>query len=108
MGADMNSELARKSDPRQITYEGITMTELAPSTSNRLQRLYQALAITGIAVGFFVIAVGLYFLIARPGCCDSMNMSDNKMMEQPMDMPSMSPMPGTSPMPGAPVPAPIP
>ena len=84
------------------------MTELAPSTSSQPQRLYQALAITGIAVGIFVIAVGLYFLIVRPSCCESMNMSNNKMMEQPMDMPSMSPTPGMSPMPGVPVPAPTP
>lgn len=78
------------------------MTDLAHSASSRPQRLYQALAITGIAVGIFVIAAGLYFLIARPSCCDSMNMSKTKMMEQPMDMPSMSPMPG------APTPAPAP
>ncbi len=84
------------------------MTDLAPSTSGRPPRLYQALAITGIAVGFFVIAVALYFLIARPSCCASMNMGNNRMMEQPMDMPSMSPMPGMSSMPGAPLPAPTP
>ena len=84
------------------------MTELAPSTSRRPQRLFQALAITGIAVGIFVIGVGLYFLIARPGCCDSMNMSNDRMMEQPMDMPAMSSMPGMPSGPGASVPAPAP
>ena len=84
------------------------MTDLALSTSSRPQRLYQALAITGIAVGIFVIGVGLYFLIARPGCCAFMNMGNNRMMEQPMDKPSMSPMPGMSQMPGASVPAPTP
>lgn len=40
------------------------MTDTA-TTSNRPNRLYQALAITGIAVGIFVIAIGLYFMIVR-------------------------------------------
>lgn len=70
------------------------MTEIASTPAIRPQRLYQALAITGIAVGIFVIAAGFYLLIARPSCCDSMNMGGNKMMEQPMNAPSMSPMPG--------------
>jgi hypothetical protein len=98
----MHAKSSTQTRHEHIAYEGITMTDLAPSTSSRPQRLYQALAITGIAVGIFVIAAGLYFLIARPGCCDSMNMGKDKMMEQPMDMPSMSPMPGAS------VPAPTP
>lgn len=81
------------------------MTEIAPTAGTRPQRLYQALAITGIAVGIFVIAAGLYLLIARPSCCDFMNMGSNKMMEQPMNAPSMSPMPA---MPTASAPAPTP
>jgi len=82
------------------------MTEIAPTAGTRPQRLYQALAITGIAAGIFIIAAGLYLLIARPSCCDSMNMGSNKMMmEQPMNAPSMSPMPG---MPTASAPAPTP
>lgn len=81
------------------------MTEVTTSAGSRPQRLYQALAITGIAVGIFIIAAGLYLLIARPSCCDSMKMGSNKMMEQPMNAPSMSPMPG---MPTASVPAPTP
>jgi hypothetical protein len=68
--------------------------EIAPTAGHQPHRLYQALAITGILVGMFIIAAGLYLLIARPSCCDSMNMGSNKMMEQPMNAPSMSPMPG--------------
>lgn len=81
------------------------MTETAPTAGTRPQRLHQALAITGIAVGIFVIAAGLYLLIARPSCCDFMNTGGNKMMEQPMNAPSMSPRPG---IPTASVPAPKP
>ncbi|QEM45712.1 hypothetical protein [Mycolicibacterium grossiae] len=80
------------------------MTEIAPR-GTRPQRLYQALAITGIAVGISVIVAGLYLLVARPSCCDYMNMGRNTMMEQTMNAPSMSPMPG---MPTASAPAPTP
>lgn len=41
------------------------MTE-AVSTPNRSHRLYHVLAITGIAVGIFIIAAGLYLLIVGP------------------------------------------
>ena len=80
------------------------MTE-AVSTPNRSHRLYHVLAITGIAVGIFIIAAGLYLLIVGPGCCDSMNMKSMEMMEQGMDMPSQ---PSMSPMPTMPVPTPTP
>lgn len=76
------------------------MTDTIAATSKRPDRLYQILAITGIAVGIFVILAGSYFLIARPGC--GMDMSNMKMMDKSMDMPSMSPMPpmpSMSPMP---------
>lgn len=73
------------------------MTDTIATTSNRPNRLHQILAITGIAVGIFVIVAGSYFLIARQGC--GMDMSNMKMMEQRMDMPSMSGMPSVSPMP---------
>jgi len=80
------------------------MTDTVPTTPNSSHRLYHVLAITGIAVGVFVIAAGLYLLIANPSC--PMNMSDMKMMEQRMDMPSISPMPSMSPIPNGPVPTP--
>ena len=113
------------------------MTETAPATPRhpRLTRwLYATLAVTGIAVGIFVISAGVYLLFvhpssghsAQPDCCKSMEadmkkmMSDPKMpMNQPAmppmssmppsmppmsPMPSMSPTPGMSPMPGMPAP----
>ena len=53
------------------------MTDTIATTPNRPHRLYQALAVTGIAVGLFIIAAGLYVFIAKPGFCGSMNRWNN-------------------------------
>lgn len=110
------------------------MTDTTPtppaSTTRRWTRwLYPAGAMTGIAVGIFVIVAGLYLLFAHPNCCGAMNgdmpccaaMREDmkKMMDgmkMPMGnmpntpgMPSMSPMPSMpsmSPMPNMPMPTP--
>lgn len=100
------------------------MTDTAPATTSmtppRTRWLYPAFAITGIAVGIFVIAAGLYLLFAHPNCCGGMGgdmpccaaMREDmkKMMDgmkMPMsntpNMPSMSPMPS---MPNMPMPTP--
>src|ERR1700735_2262275 len=104
------------------------MTETAPAASPRPKRarwLYPTLAVTGIAVGIFVIVAGAYLLFvnpssghsAQPDCCKSMEADMKKMMDDPnmpmkkmmadpkMPMtsmpPSMPPMsPGMSPTPG--------
>lgn len=107
------------------------MTENAPAASPRAKRtrwLYPTLAVTGIAVGIFVIFAGVYLLFvhpnsghaAQPDCCKSMEADMKKMMgdpKMPMNQPamppmssmppsmppmspSMSPMPGMSPTPG--------
>jgi hypothetical protein len=101
------------------------MTETAPAASPRPKRarwLYPTLALTGIAVGIFVIAAGVYLLFvhpssgqsAQPDCCKSMEADMKKMMgdpKMPMNQPAMPPMssmppsmppmsPGMSPMPG--------
>lgn len=95
------------------------MTDTAsstPTTPGWTRWLNPTLAITGIAVGIFIIGAGLYLLFAAPSgchsmmkaapppaaqskdCCDSM-MKD---MKTPMkSAPSPSPTPGTSmPTPG--------
>lgn len=112
------------------------MTDSAPASSSHprwTRFLYPTLAITGIAVGLFVIAAGVYLLFGHPSsghapqqdCCKSMEADMKKMMDDPdmkkmMDdpkmpmnkpsmppspMPSMPPAPGMSPMPGMPTPA---
>lgn len=58
----------------------MTGTDTIAITPNRSNLLYQALAITGIAVGVFIIAAGLYIFIAKPGFC-FMNMKSMNMME---------------------------
>ena len=91
--------------------------------------LYRTLALTGIAVGIFVIGAGVYLLFGHPGaghsaqqdCCKSMEADMKKMMDDPNmkkmmedpkmpmnkgPMTSMSPMPGPSSMPGMPAPTP--
>ena len=93
--------------------------------------LYRTLALTGIAVGIFVIAAGAFLLFWHPGagrsaqqdCCKSMEGDMKKMMDDPNmkkmmedpkmpmnkgPMTSMPPMPGPSPMPGMPMPTPTP
>jgi hypothetical protein len=98
------------------------MTETTPATPphptwNRW--LYPTLAVTGIAVGIFVIVAGAYFLFfvhpssghsAQQDCCKSMEGDMKKMMDDPkmpMNKPS-APMPSSippmSPMPSMPMP----
>jgi hypothetical protein len=85
--------------------------------------LYPALVTTGIAVGIFIIATGLYLLIAQPGshsdcgdakgpaatasqanddkgCCEAMKQQMENMPRP--SRPSKAPMPNMSPMPGMP------
>ncbi len=100
-------------------------------TDSAWKWLYRGLAMTGIAVGIFIIAAGLYLLFAPPSWytartaqthgCASMEADMKKMkadMEDMMkgmhggmpNMPSTSPMPSTSmsPMPGMPSMSPMP
>jgi len=97
------------------------MTENTPATSTPTRPawtrwLYPAAAITGIAVGIFIVVTGLYLVFAQPNCGGAMKdgMSccaemkehmKHKMddMKNKSDMPSMSPMPS---MPMPPMPAP--
>jgi hypothetical protein len=97
-----------------------TATAPAPTSATWTRWLYPALAITGIAVGIFIVVAGVYLLFfAHSGCCGSMNaakddccasMKDMKDMKMPMgqmpSMPSMSPTPSMSPMPNTPAPTP--
>lgn len=71
----------------------MTDTGTIAVTPNRPNRLLDALVITGIAVGIFIIAAGLYVLIAKPGFCGSMNMESMNMMEQSVKKAPESPMP---------------
>lgn len=94
-------------------------TPTPPATPTWARWLYPALAITGIATGIFIIAAGLYLLVAQPSfggstkdgmtCCAAMKGDMKKMMDdmkKDMPMPSMSPMP---PMPSmSPMPMPMP
>ena len=105
------------------------MTDTAPTTAHHrtwTRWLYPVLAVTGIAVGVFVIAAGVYLLFVHPSsghsaqqdCCKSMEADMKKMMDDPkmpmnkpsmpamppMPMPGMSPTPGMSPMPSMPMP----
>gem|GEM_PF-3690737 len=93
------------------------MTDTAPTTPPTrtwTRWLYPTLAVTGIAVGIFVIVAGAYLLFvhpssghsAQPDCCKSMEADMKKMMDDPkmpMNKPSMQPsMPPMSPMPSMP------
>jgi hypothetical protein len=105
------------------------MTDTAPTTPPTrtwTRWLYPTLAVTGIAVGIFVIVAGSYLLFmhsssghaAQPDCCKSMEADMKKMMDDPKmptnkpsmpasmppmsPMPSMPPTPGMSPMPSMP------
>jgi hypothetical protein len=105
------------------------MTDTAPVTRPNpgwTRWLYPTLAVTGIAVGVFLIVAGVYLVFVQPGsghsaqqdCCKSMEADMKKMMDDPkmpMNKPSMPPMspmpsaspgPGMSPMPSAPAPTP--
>jgi hypothetical protein len=86
-----------------------------PTTETWTRWLYPALAVTGIAVGIFIIVTGVYLVFfahsgsmhaPKDDCCASM-MKDMKMPKEKMpSMPSMSPTPGMSPMPNTPTPTP--
>ncbi|GLV12181.1 hypothetical protein MyChFU_55010 [Mycobacterium intracellulare subsp. chimaera] len=80
--------------------------------------LYPTLAVTGIAVGIFVVAAGLFLLFAPAGwhlatndCCTSMEAKLKTMKDDMKNMPCMASTPSTpgtpsmSPMPGMPTPA---
>ena len=85
----------------------MTETETAPATPPHrtwTRWLYPTLAVTGIAVGIFVIVAGAYLLFvqpnsghsAQPDCCKSMEADMKKMMDDPnmpmkkmMDDPNM-------------------
>jgi hypothetical protein len=105
------------------------MTDTAPVTRSNprwTRWLYPTLAVTGIAVGVFLIIAGVYLVFVQPSsghsaqqdCCKSMEADMKKMMDDPkmpMNKPSMPPMspmpspnpgPGMSPMPSAPAPTP--
>ena len=106
----------------------MTETETAPAAPPHrtwTRWLYPTLAVTGIAVGIFVIVAGAYLLFvqpnsghsAQPDCCKSMEADMKKMMDDPKmpmnkpsmpmsPMPSANPGPGMSPVPSAPAPTP--
>jgi hypothetical protein len=94
-----------------------TSTTPTPPTATWTRWLYPALAVTGIAVGIFIIVAGVYLVFfvhsgsmhaPKDDCCASM-MKDMKMPKEQMpSMPSMSPTPGMSPMPNTPTPTPTP
>lgn len=89
----------------------------APSTAARVRWVYPALAVTGIAVGIFIIVAGIYVFFVQPSasypakqdCCASMEGDMKKMMADMKtqmqqapnmtSMPNMPPMPSMSPMP---------
>lgn len=84
----------------------------------RMRWLYPTLAVTGIAVGIFVVAAGLFLLFAPAGwhpgkkdCCASMEAKMQTMKDDMKNMPCMGStpaMPGMSPMPGMPSMSPMP
>lgn len=80
--------------------------------------VFPTLAITGVAVGIFIVGAGLFLLFApsswhpaKKDCCVSMEAKMKTMKDDMKNMPCMgSPasMPGTSPMPGMPSMSPMP
>jgi hypothetical protein len=96
-----------------MTDTASTTSTSTPTTPAWTSWLYPILAITGIAVGIFVIVAGLYILFAQPSGCQHMMKADPpptqsndccarmmKDMKMPMaNMPSMSPTPGIPSMP---------
>lgn len=102
-------------------------TSLSRTRGARMRWVYPILAVTGIAVGIFVVAAGLYLLFApaswhpaKKDCCASMeakmkamkeDMQNKPCMGSTASMPSMSPapsMPPMSPMPNTPSMSPMP
>ncbi|WP_292991834.1 hypothetical protein [Mycobacterium sp.] len=102
------------------------MTDTAPATRPTrgwTRWLYPSLAVTGIAVGVFIIVAGVYLVFVHPSaghpapqdCCKSMEADMKKMMDDPKmpmnkppmsSMPSAPPGPGMAPMPSASAPTP--
>jgi hypothetical protein len=102
-----------------MTDTAATTSPRTPTTPTWTRWLYPILAITGIAVGIFVIFAGIYLLFAQPSGCHPMMKADPpaqskdccasmmKDMKMPMEnMPSMSPMPSMPSMPNMPMPTP--
>ncbi|WP_170879954.1 hypothetical protein [Mycobacterium colombiense] len=91
-----------------------------PTTPTWTRWLNPALALTGIAVGIFIIVAGIYLVFWQPSGCNHMLKagppatrsmdccaSMMKGMKMPMEnKPGMSPMPGMPSMPNTPAPAP--
>lgn len=96
-----------------MTDTASTPSTSAPPTPGWTRWLYPILAITGIAVGIFVIVAGLYVLFAQPSGCHMMKADPPPTqsndccasMMKDMKMPSMPPRPG---MPSMPMPMPTP
>lgn len=121
------------SDPDQPTPDqAVTDAGTTSATTTRPARtrwLYPTLAVTGITVGIFIVAAGLFMLFApsswhpAKNCCAPMEAQMKTMKDDmkkmpcmgstapipsmsPMPhMPSLPPMPGTSPMPSMPMPS---
>lgn len=98
-----------------VTDAGTTSPTAAPPAKTRW--LYPALAVTGITVGIFIVAAGLFLLFAPSSwhpakdCCAPMEAQMNTMKNDMKKMPCMGstgPMPSTSPMPGMPSLPPMP
>jgi hypothetical protein len=100
-----------------------TASPSTPTIPTWTRWLYPILAITGIAVGIFVIVAGLYLLFAQPSnchpmmkavaptaqskdCCADMMQGMKMPMQNMPNKPSMSPMPGMPYMPNMPMPTP--
>lgn len=93
-------------------------TSPTKSRPARMRWLYPTLAVTGIAVGIFIIGAGLFLLFAPAGwhpakkdCCAAMEAKMKNMKEDMKNMPCMGStpsMPGMSPMPGMPSVSPMP
>ena len=96
-----------------------TTSASTPSTPTWTRWLYPILAVTGIAVGIFVIGAGVYLIFVQPNGCQPMMKADPpatqskdccaammKDMKMPMENgPGMSPMPGMPSMPNMPAPS---
>ncbi|WP_196771653.1 hypothetical protein [Mycobacterium colombiense] len=100
--------------------DAASITSSTPPTPTWTRWLSPALAITGIAVGIFIIVAGIYLVFWQPSGCNHMMKagppatqsmdccaSMMKGMKMPMeDKPGMSSMPGMPSTPNMPAPAP--
>ena len=100
--------------------DAASTTSSTPTTPTRTRWLNPILAITGIAVGIFIIVAGIYLVFWQPSGCNHMMKADPpamqsmdccasmmKGMKMPMEnKPSVSPMPGMPSTPNMPTPAP--